>query len=123
MLATVVAAVAASASTTGPTGSSGASGQSGQSPPAGLPPACSDLKDNDGDGLIDLADPGCSGPQDTDESDATDRRPGGADRRHGSPRPAHGATRADRSRRAPPAHGVHRLRRSRWPGRRRRHHG
>jgi Transglycosylase SLT domain len=28
---------------------------------------CSDLSDNDGDGLVDLADPGCSSPADTDE--------------------------------------------------------
>lgn len=32
-------------------------------------PACSDGIDNDGDGLIDSADPGCSGPGDTDETD------------------------------------------------------
>ncbi|HEU4980268.1 MAG TPA: hypothetical protein VFT14_03555, partial [Solirubrobacterales bacterium] len=25
-------------------------------------PACSNLADDDGDGLVDLADPGCSGP-------------------------------------------------------------
>jgi hypothetical protein len=31
-------------------------------------PACSDGIDNDGDGLIDLADPGCTSPSDTDES-------------------------------------------------------
>jgi hypothetical protein len=30
---------------------------------------CSDLVDNDGDLLIDVADPGCSGPEDDDESD------------------------------------------------------
>src|SRR5829696_4576757 len=34
-----------------------------------LPP-CADLSDNDGDGAIDLADPGCSGPADTDEYNA-----------------------------------------------------
>ena len=33
-------------------------------------PACSDQRDNDGDGKVDHpADPGCSSPQDTDESD------------------------------------------------------
>jgi murein DD-endopeptidase MepM/ murein hydrolase activator NlpD len=36
--------------------------------PGGAPlPACSDLTDNDGDGQIDLTDPGCSGPLDGDE--------------------------------------------------------
>jgi hypothetical protein len=39
-----------------------------QVPGAGAPlPACSDLADNDGDGLIDLQDPGCSSPVDGDE--------------------------------------------------------
>jgi hypothetical protein len=38
-------------------------------PPVSSYPACSDLKDNDGDGLTDLSDPGCSGSMDTDESD------------------------------------------------------
>jgi large repetitive protein len=32
-------------------------------------PQCSDGIDNDGDGLIDSADPGCSGPTDNDETD------------------------------------------------------
>ena len=32
-------------------------------------PACSDGSDNDGDGLVDMADPGCSGPNDPDETD------------------------------------------------------
>ena len=38
----------------------------GTAPPA----ACADGADNDGDGKIDLADPGCSSPADTDEFDA-----------------------------------------------------
>ena len=38
-----------------------------RSPPGGALPACSDLSDNDGDGAIDLTDPGCSSPLDTDE--------------------------------------------------------
>jgi hypothetical protein len=33
-------------------------------------PACSNLSDDDGDGLVDLADPGCSGPLDTSEYNA-----------------------------------------------------
>ena len=33
-------------------------------------PQCADGKDNDGDGLIDLADPGCTGPTDTTELNA-----------------------------------------------------
>jgi hypothetical protein len=32
--------------------------------------ACSNKKDDDGDGLVDLADPGCTNPSDTDETDA-----------------------------------------------------
>jgi hypothetical protein len=39
-------------------------------PTGGALPACADLGDNDGDGKTDLADPGCSGPLDTTESDA-----------------------------------------------------
>ena len=37
--------------------------------PSPLPPQCSDLADNDGDDLVDLEDPGCSGPLDDDEAD------------------------------------------------------
>lgn len=33
-------------------------------------PQCSDLIDNDGDGQVDLADPGCSSPTDNDETNA-----------------------------------------------------
>src|SRR5262249_32688183 len=33
-----------------------------------LLPQCADLTDNDGDGLVALADPDCSGPLDTSES-------------------------------------------------------
>ncbi len=40
-------------------------------PPPSPRPACSDEVDNDGDGLIDLADPGCSSSTDTDESNTT----------------------------------------------------
>jgi Transglycosylase SLT domain len=36
----------------------------------GVLPACADLSDNDGDGLVDLADPGCSGATDSDEYNA-----------------------------------------------------
>src|SRR6266540_3879450 len=36
-------------------------------PPIGSLPECSNLKDDDGDGQTDLADPGCSGPLDNDE--------------------------------------------------------
>jgi hypothetical protein len=39
-------------------------------PTGGVVPACSDLADNDGDGLVDLGDPGCSGPLDTSEDNA-----------------------------------------------------
>ncbi len=40
------------------------------SPTDGVLPACSNLNDDDGDGLVDLADPGCSGPLDTSEYNA-----------------------------------------------------
>ena len=43
-------------------------------PPAAPQPACSDSKDNDGDGKIDMADTGCSNPDDNDETDLV---PGG----------------------------------------------
>ncbi|MGH2955542.1 MAG: lytic murein transglycosylase, partial [Solirubrobacterales bacterium] len=36
-------------------------------PDTGVLPVCSDLADNDGDGAVDLQDPGCSGPLDGDE--------------------------------------------------------
>jgi Transglycosylase SLT domain/Peptidase family M23 len=36
----------------------------------GVLPACSNLNDDDGDGLVDLGDPGCSGPLDTSEYNA-----------------------------------------------------
>ena len=41
--------------------------QSGSPPP---PAACADGADNDGDGLIDTADPGCTGTSDNDETNA-----------------------------------------------------
>jgi Ca2+-binding RTX toxin-like protein len=37
-------------------------------PPEPPPAACADGEDNDGDGKVDAADPGCSGPTDNDES-------------------------------------------------------
>src|SRR4051794_41819864 len=39
---------------------------------------CADLSDNDGDGLVDLADPGCSGPTDDDEYNAPTGGSGGS---------------------------------------------
>lgn len=39
-------------------------------PPPPPPAACADGTDNDGDGLIDLADPGCADAADADETDA-----------------------------------------------------
>ncbi len=48
-------------------------------PPIGSLPACSNLKDDDGDGLTDLADPGCSGPLDSDEYNPPPPPPGGGD--------------------------------------------
>jgi hypothetical protein len=46
-------------------------------PPVSSLPACSNGADDDGDGLTDLADPGCSGPLDNDESDPTTPPPSG----------------------------------------------
>jgi hypothetical protein len=42
-------------------------------PTASALPACADLADNDGDGVVDLLDPGCAGPLDNDETNT----PGG----------------------------------------------
>ena len=41
-----------------------------------VPPQCSDLTDNDGDGLVDLQDPGCSSPLDNDEFNTPPGGPG-----------------------------------------------
>ncbi|MFN2612877.1 MAG: lytic murein transglycosylase [Solirubrobacterales bacterium] len=46
-------------------------------PTGGVLPVCADLADNDGDGLVDLNDPGCSGPLDADETNPP-APPGGA---------------------------------------------
>src|SRR3954454_24460300 len=50
-------------------------------PPVSSQPACSNLKDDDGDGLTDLADPGCSGLLDDSELDTAPPPPppGGGD--------------------------------------------
>ncbi|MCB9521848.1 MAG: hypothetical protein H6702_00530 [Myxococcales bacterium] len=61
----------------GPGGAGGAGGMGGAggAPPRDMAvrdaalPACSDGFDNDGDGLVDGADPGCEGPEDGDELD------------------------------------------------------
>src|SRR5262249_28881544 len=45
-------------------------------PGTGAVPQCSNLIDDDGDGLIDMNDPGCSSPLDNSESD-TPTSPGG----------------------------------------------
>jgi murein DD-endopeptidase MepM/ murein hydrolase activator NlpD len=44
-------------------------------PAGGALPQCVDLTDNDGDGLVDLADSGCSGPLDTSEYNAPEPPP------------------------------------------------
>src|SRR5688572_11404780 len=46
-------------------------------PTTGILPACADLSDNDGDGLYDLGDPGCSGALDSDEYNAPSGGSGG----------------------------------------------
>ncbi len=48
-----------------------------ETPPADPPPECADLTDNDGDGLVDLGDPGCSSAVDTSEYDAPPTSDGG----------------------------------------------
>jgi hypothetical protein len=50
-------------------------------PTDGALPACANLNDDDGDGLVDLGDPGCSGPTDTSEYNAPT---GGGDASGGS---------------------------------------
>ena len=49
--------------------------------PPDLPPpaACADGQDNDGDGKVDGADPGCSGPSDNDESNPPPNKPTSGD--------------------------------------------
>src|SRR3989344_8050650 len=42
--------------------------------PYQLPVECSDLGDNDGDGLLDLNDAGCTAPEDTDETNCGDTK-------------------------------------------------
>jgi len=44
-------------------------------PPPPPPPACADGLDNDGDGLIDSEDPGCTSPTDTSEDDEGQETP------------------------------------------------
>jgi hypothetical protein len=69
----------------GATGTSGATGASGMTGGAGMGAGtkipigmtqCSDGIDNDGDGLIDSADPECTGPADNDESSFATGIPG-----------------------------------------------
>jgi hypothetical protein len=48
-------------------GTGGGSGNGGGGNSGGPAPACEDSVDNDGDGLKDMNDPGCSSPSDTDE--------------------------------------------------------
>jgi hypothetical protein len=49
------------------TGRTGITGQTGVTGQTGALPQCADLADNDGDGLVDLGDPGCSGAVDSSE--------------------------------------------------------
>src|SRR3954453_12834196 len=46
-------------------------------PPVKALPACSNTQDDDGDGLVDMTDPGCSGPLDSDEYNAPTGTTGG----------------------------------------------
>lgn len=46
-------------------------------PQTGVLPQCADTHDNDGDGSVDMLDPGCSGPLDSNEYNAPAPPPGG----------------------------------------------
>src|SRR5215212_4169918 len=52
-------------------------------PPVDSLPACSNTQDDDGDGLVDMTDPGCSGPLDNDEYNAPTGTTGGGGGRTG----------------------------------------
>src|SRR5215216_2832219 len=52
------------------TGQTGITGQTDVTGQTGALPQCADLSDNDGDGLVDLSDPGCSGAVDSSEYNA-----------------------------------------------------
>jgi Transglycosylase SLT domain len=67
-LGTALAVIAAGTAMSGPVDLGG--GVSVDVPTGGVLPQCADLSDNDGDGIVDLADPGCSGPLDTSEYNA-----------------------------------------------------
>src|SRR3954470_23726821 len=73
VLGAVIAASAAQGSGVISTGESGVSinlpqGADLPSVAGGVLPGCSNLADDDGDGAVDMGDPGCSGPLDGDES-------------------------------------------------------
>jgi hypothetical protein len=61
-----------------------------QVPASGNLPQCSDLADNDGDGLVDLQDPGCSGPLDNTEYNGPSGGSGGGGNHGGGSQPAGG---------------------------------
>jgi hypothetical protein len=63
---------------TGATGTTGTTGTTLAPPPeAPVTPACEDGLDNDGDGLLDMEDPGCTSPADTTE-EPNPATPGGS---------------------------------------------
>ncbi|HYU15093.1 MAG TPA: lytic murein transglycosylase [Candidatus Acidoferrum sp.] len=63
-LGTTLAVIAAGSATSGTIG-----GVEVDVPTDGVLPQCANLNDDDGDGLVDLGDPGCSSPVDTSEYD------------------------------------------------------
>jgi hypothetical protein len=65
--ASLAGADSLSESTTVPTAPQGSTTTTPLAPPP-APPACSNGVDDDGDGLVDMADPGCSSPEDTSEA-------------------------------------------------------
>jgi Transglycosylase SLT domain len=70
VLGAVVTAGSGIASASSTTGVSGTLPGGQTLPSVNALPACSNGNDDDGDGLVDLQDPGCSGALDNDESDA-----------------------------------------------------
>jgi murein DD-endopeptidase MepM/ murein hydrolase activator NlpD len=77
LLITFALGTALAIAATGTATSVTAGGVSVTVPDGGVLPQCSDLTDNDADGLIDLQDPGCTGPLDNDEYNPPPAPPAG----------------------------------------------
>ncbi|HEX3563000.1 MAG TPA: lytic murein transglycosylase, partial [Solirubrobacterales bacterium] len=86
LLATIAlgAALAIIAAGTAVSGTVGVGNVTVNVPTTGVLPQCANLSDDDGDGLVDLADPGCSGPLDNSEYNAPTSTGGGTTTSGGS---------------------------------------